>query len=220
MCNQFPSRRSTAFTLIELLVVIAIMIILAGVIVSLTGVVGDKKAISTTRAEIERLSTLIEVYKLKTGFYPPPPDPNLAPNTDPTNTTLFYELTSMELVAPALFSNQQFQVALTGAQLQLACGLARVFNSVRVDPAGDIEDRKVRAYTFLREVSPRQTNTIEFLGQKLIVFVAPVEGPNGRRVNPICYRVGTNAIHNPSSFDLWAVIKTKNGSKIIGNWKD
>ena len=59
-------------------------------------------------------------------------------------------------------------------------------------------------------------------GSKVVVLVAPVDGPDGRRINPLYYRLGnaTNA-HNPSSYDLWAVIKTRSGQpKIIGNWKD
>jgi type II secretory pathway pseudopilin PulG len=220
MVDRIPSRRTQAFTIIELLVVIAIMIVLAGIIVSLTGVTGDKKAISTTRAEIERLSTLIETYKLKTGFYPPDPPANVA---EPTNSSLFYELISTTIFGNT-FSNLTFGVGITSAQLNTACGVPTVFNSVDSTNAasGDIEDRKVRAYSFIKEVSPRQTNTIVVNGQPLIVFVAPADGPNGGQVNPIHYRIGSpgNGTHNPSTFDLWAVIKTRSGSKTIGNWKD
>jgi prepilin-type N-terminal cleavage/methylation domain-containing protein len=210
-----------AFTLIELLVVMAIIALLAGMIVALMGVTGDKKAISTTRARIEELSTLVEVYKLKTGAYPPAPLPTLWPGTEPTNSSLFYELISMELTGPAFFSNKQFQVGVRQSDLQLVCGTPRIFNSVRpISSSADIEDRKLRAYSFLQTVNPRQTNMIEMGGQRIIVFVAPADGPNGERVNPIRYTAGTNATHNPDSFDLWAVIKTKSGPKIIGNWKD
>lgn len=211
-----PSSRG--FTLIELLVVMAIIALLAGMIVALVGVTGDKKAISSTRAEIERLSTLIQVYKLKTGFYPP--DSGNA--VDPTNSTLFYELISAEMVAPGVYTNRQFQIGVAGAQLLAATGVGTIFNARQVNASGDIEDRKLRAYSFLKDISPRQTNTIVVNNQPLIVFVAPVDGPNDRRINPIYYRVGneTNGAHNPATFDLWAEIKTKAGSRIIGNWKE
>jgi len=220
MVRNPPTYRPRGFTLMELLIVIAIIAILAGMIVALVGVTGDKKALSTTRAEIERISTAIEGYKLKIGVYPPSPSPVTFPNTDPTNTSLFYELTSAELFLPAQYTNRQFQVGITQSELYAACGVGRIFNSTKLDPGGDIEDRKVRAYSFIQTATPRQTNTIEFRGQNIIVFVAPAEGPNGRKVNPLYYLAGADAIHNPGSFDLWAVIKTKQGATVVGNWKD
>lgn len=221
MDKRLPFRRAGAFTLIELLVVIAIIIILAGIIVPLAGVTGDKKAISTTRAEVERLSTLISVYKLKTGFFPPDPQTS----NDPTNASLFYELISTVLLADnRTLTNSQFDVGITTNELGAACGVATVFNSIYGTNAAstDIEDRKVRAYSFLKEITPRQTNTITVNGQPIVVFVAPAEGPGGRKINPFYYRIGsqTNGTHNPGSFDLWAEIKTRTGSKMIGNWKD
>src|ERR1044072_4947286 len=108
MVNHTSSRHVKAFTIIELLVVIAIMIVLAGIIVSLTGVTGDKKAIATTRAEIERLSMLIEAYKHKTGFYSPHPPPNV----EPTNSTLFYELIST-VITNGIFTNYQFATGIS-----------------------------------------------------------------------------------------------------------
>jgi len=69
--SPFAVRRSaspsSAFTLIELLVVIGIMVLLAGLVVGLAGPVGDRKAISRTRAELERLALWIDTYKAKTG---------------------------------------------------------------------------------------------------------------------------------------------------------
>lgn len=215
-----PTRfRARAFTLIELLVVIAIILVLAALVVPLAGFTGDKKAISTTRAEIDRLSTLIEIYKQKNGFYPP--EPNIA-GLEPTNSSLFYELISMTLHNNGTFSNGAFDITVKDTDLMTVCGVPTVFNAISNASSADIEDRKVRAYSFLREVSSRQTNTITVNGRSAIVFVAPIEGPNGRSVNPLFYRVGNdaNGTHNATAFDLWAEIKTRKGPRIIGNWKD
>ena len=138
MDNEFPIRRAGAFTLIELLVVIAIIVVLAAIIVPLVGVTGDKKAISTTRAEIERLSTLISVYKFKTGFYPPEPQPA----NDPTNSSLFYELISTTFYTNNnLFANDRFNVSISDNELYVACGVSNVFNSIVTNSYNDIDEQ-------------------------------------------------------------------------------
>ena len=213
------SRPVAAFTLIELLVVIAIIGILAGLIVGLGGVVGDKKSISRTRAELERLETLIEAYKAKLGVYPPDnPNNPLAP----TNTSLFYELAGAQKLPNGDFDTP-FGIV-SAATLNAACGVGGIVNSW----SGDIEDR-ARVQRLITQVKSDQTNVINVSGQTIIVFVSPVEGTNGRTVNPIFYRAGTNAIKNPGQYDIWAEIKVRRGvpnavpgkqTKVIGNWKD
>ncbi|GAX59631.1 type II secretory system protein [Candidatus Scalindua japonica] len=60
----------SGFTLIELLIVMVILGLLAALIVpKLIGRVGESKQ-TTAKAQIELISTALEVYKLDTGKYP------------------------------------------------------------------------------------------------------------------------------------------------------
>jgi len=64
------TNRISGFTLIELLIVMVIIGLLAAFIVpKLIGRVGESK-LTAAKAQIELLSTAIEVYKLDTGKYP------------------------------------------------------------------------------------------------------------------------------------------------------
>lgn len=59
-----------AFTLIELLVVMAIILVLAGLILSISGYVQNKGARSRAEAEIAAMSAAIESYRADNGTYP------------------------------------------------------------------------------------------------------------------------------------------------------
>jgi prepilin-type N-terminal cleavage/methylation domain-containing protein len=74
-----------AFTIIELLVVIAIILILAGLILSVSKYVQDKGARSRAESEIAAMSAALESYKADNGIYPTDPSTTegLKPNTDP-----------------------------------------------------------------------------------------------------------------------------------------
>ena len=64
------SKRNRAFTLIELLVVMAIIIILAGLVLGISGYVQKKGARSRAEAEIAAISAACESYKADNGIYP------------------------------------------------------------------------------------------------------------------------------------------------------
>ncbi len=59
-----------AFTLIELLVVIAVIIILAGLVLSISRYAMDKGARSRAETEIAAMSAALESYKADNGIYP------------------------------------------------------------------------------------------------------------------------------------------------------
>lgn len=72
MDKTFSQKRkeSNGFTLIELLIVMVIIGLLAAFVVpKFIGRVGESKQI-TTKAQIELLSTALEIYRLDTGKYP------------------------------------------------------------------------------------------------------------------------------------------------------
>jgi general secretion pathway protein G len=73
MDKTFSQKRkeSNGFTLIELLIVMVIIGLLAAFVVpKFIGRIGESKQI-TTKAQIELLSTALEMYRLDTGKYPP-----------------------------------------------------------------------------------------------------------------------------------------------------
>jgi prepilin-type N-terminal cleavage/methylation domain-containing protein len=209
------TKGNAGFSLMEMLVVIGIIVLLAGMIVALIGPVSDKKKVNRTRAEIARIATMIETYQAKKGFYPPG---NAANPNDPTNTSLFYELTGARFDALQNRYETPLSNFVTATDLQNACGVGGILNS---DRTGNVED-SAAVLRLLDAVKPDQTNSITVNGARVVVFVAPADGPDGRRINPIYYRIGsaTNDSRNPATFDLWAVIKSGGGTKIIGNWKD
>ena len=71
-----------AFTIIELLVVIAIILILAGLILSVSKYVQDKGARARAETEIAAMSAALESYKADNGIYPANADTN---SLDPTS---------------------------------------------------------------------------------------------------------------------------------------
>lgn len=66
--------RSGAFTILELLIVISIIIILAGLVLSVSSYVQDKGARSRAEAEIAAMSAALESYKADNGIYPASPE--------------------------------------------------------------------------------------------------------------------------------------------------
>ncbi|MDQ2867138.1 MAG: type II secretion system protein GspG [Verrucomicrobiota bacterium] len=61
---------ASGFTILELLIVISIIIILAGLVLGISGYVQDKGARSRAEAEIAAMSAALESYKADNGIYP------------------------------------------------------------------------------------------------------------------------------------------------------
>ena len=63
-------RHFAAFTLIELMVVIAVILVLAGLVLSISGYAINKGARSRAETEIAAMSAAMESYKADNGIYP------------------------------------------------------------------------------------------------------------------------------------------------------
>ena len=78
------STRRSAMTIIELLVVILIILILAGLVLSVSSYVQQKGARARAESEIAAMSAALESYKADNGIYPTDTTTQmLAPNADP-----------------------------------------------------------------------------------------------------------------------------------------
>lgn len=64
------NRRNAGFTLIELLTVIVVILILAGLVLSISTYAQKKAAMSRAQAEIQAMSAACESYKSDNGIYP------------------------------------------------------------------------------------------------------------------------------------------------------
>ena len=80
------SRKRSAFTLIELLVVITIIVFLIAVLSKVFMKARTRANITAARSDIQNLTTVLEVYRADSGFYPGFADP---PGTDSAH--LMYE---------------------------------------------------------------------------------------------------------------------------------
>jgi prepilin-type N-terminal cleavage/methylation domain-containing protein len=219
-----PRLHQYGFTLIELLVVIAIIAVLAGLVVGLGRTAGRGKKEKRARVELAKLVILIETYKSKVGMYPPDNE------SDPNHNSLLYELagsirdranpadpkyiTPFDDI-PAILTSEIWTVY-GGYDVFLAPDRAGFVNAVEKER--DPDDSKV--HRLLPRLKPDQYAKVA--GHYSLVV--PVDGPNGKP-NPWNYLRGTNATHNPDSFDLWVeiVLDKTNGvpeTKIIGNWKN
>jgi len=193
-----PARR--AFTLIELLVVIAIIGILAGMVLVGGNAFIKKGRISRTQAELGRLATAIDNYKVFKGVFPPDGKKYAAV------APLYYELMGTVPVAGSPRSYKLFQGddSISEGTMQTVFGRSGFVNA-STDPA------EVKSFLpVLKDVETRTNGSA-------ILLVAPVEGPAypgvDLGVNPWCY-VSSNPTNNRAAvgggYDLWADISIRN----------
>jgi prepilin-type N-terminal cleavage/methylation domain-containing protein len=76
--HESPDESCVGFTLIEVVMVIAIILILAGLVLAVSGFVQEKGKRSRAEAEIAAISAALESYKADNGIYPRDPTPNTA----------------------------------------------------------------------------------------------------------------------------------------------
>ncbi len=225
MKNQpaFRQARPGAFTLVEMLVVIAIIGILAGLIVSLSGIAAAKMRRAKAEAARGALVTAIQSYKNKKGFYPPDSplaDANTSPAGYGVTNQLFYELTGTQLTnsggqnAYKSFVNRD---QLTANQITAIFGVAGFINS-----SPDTNELQ----NFVGAVAKSgMTASFNSGGATFTIFGISMSGSlsnqltsaDGKIINPWHY-VSTNPTNNPDSYDLWMDVLYNGRTNRISNW--
>lgn len=214
-CPGKPGAR-TAFTLIELLVVISIIALLAGLVVGGAGMAGAKARISRCSSDLQRLSTAINEYKDKLGFFPPDNTNN------PAQNQLFYELSGTLRTGPA--NSRSFQTldtskSITAAQVQTYFGTDGFLNA---------NEDKQEVKSFLKFKSEQHKLINENPDIEVLVSPVPwnpkytpvpVKDYNRKNnlLNPWRY-VSTQATNNSTSFDLWVEYYSGGKLTLIKNW--
>jgi prepilin-type N-terminal cleavage/methylation domain-containing protein len=95
--SRSASSRNCAFTLIELMVVIAVILILAGLVLSISGYAMDKGKRSRAETEIAAMSAAMESYKADNGIYPSTANTVSLTSAQPDPTSTAYKNASLDL---------------------------------------------------------------------------------------------------------------------------
>jgi len=207
--SDLPRRRAwphqRAFTLIEMLVVIAIIGILAALVVGVLGRSSEAKVRSRVQAELNQLVGAIESYHKKHGFYPPGNERRLPGNVINTGTNqLFYELTGAQYDNGTLSFTDIMGDSITSGTIDTLLGTKGFVNS-GANKANFLPNLKPSGHTLIPNSSVR-------------VLQVPYKGPGGD-FNTWHYN-SSKPVHNPDSYDLWAVVDVGGKTFTIGNWKE
>jgi prepilin-type N-terminal cleavage/methylation domain-containing protein len=210
-----------AFTLIELLVVIAIIALLAGLTLTVTAGINRTKMRNLAKGALAQMVTDIEVYKAKTGTYPPSDPGNAALNP------LYYEL------GGTVFTNEggtdryktiDGSARIDASTLPLTFGpaIGGFFNSTRggggdEGPKAQNFLKTIKSGLFLEVTNPSNSAAL------VTVLGAPLDGPivyrnpNGNRINPWRYNSSTPT-NNPKTYDLWIDFLVGGRTNRVNNW--
>jgi len=203
---RVPDRREDAFTLIELLIVIAIIAALAALVLSVMPAASGAGTKRVANAELLQVSTAIEAYKAKYGFYPP----------DATNVfrnTLYFELVG------TILQNSNGQTGfrtldgthwITTNQVMAVFGISGFANS---STSGQGTDDRPAPSTFLKDLKPSQIATAP---SYILMCSREWEGP-GNSTNYWRYN-SSHPTNNPGSYDLWVDLYINGKTQRVSNW--
>lgn len=202
--------------------VITVIGILAGLVVGLAPLAGQKSRINKTQAELAELVTAIERYRDELGFYPPDSRAGVGQPLNAAVNPLYYELTGT-VNDPSGFS------PIDGGNWISVDEVERFFNAEGF--ANSSTDRS-KVKSFLVGLNESQRGPISS-NPDVTVLLSPVEWnpkwnkyglappvPDRPTLNPWRYDASSPDRHNRQSFDLWTVIVLGDEVRIIGNWKE
>jgi len=215
--QEIGDRSQDAFTLIELLVVISIIALLAGLTLTVTAGISRTKMRSLARAELAQIEADIQIYKAKTGTYPP------ADTNNPALNPLYYELGGTKLddktgVYTTLDGSAQIKA--TDVPQVFGAGMGGFINSTK----GGGGDEVPAPQKFLRGIKAGQFLAVTNLsGITVTLLGAPLDGPilylspSGTRLNPWRYNSATPT-NNPKTYDLWIDFLVGGKTNRVSNW--
>lgn len=205
---------TVAFTLIELLVVIAIIGIIAAMTVGVIASASGKRDESAAKAQLAKIQLALEDYKKKFGSYPPDEPTWAAAN--PFWNPLAYELGGMRRSGVNFVSESDPNHAVTLAMVGSYFSLAGFVNQ---------DGTRAKSFLNLKGGSSKTadyvllTNGVPGMPAVMLLQVAAEHPDPTQTVNVWRYRAYPVNGHNPKSYDLWAELKKKGGTNIVGNWK-
>jgi prepilin-type N-terminal cleavage/methylation domain-containing protein len=222
-----------AFTLIELLVVIAIIGILAALIFPAAGIIKKRSIVARAQTELDQVVVAIDLYKEKTGSYPPDNPGLVALNQ------LYFELVGTAQIDAANYETLDKTLRIPVSSIQRAFSGSDANNNVIVSKVGGFNncskpggDEGVSAKTFLRSPKPGQfvtgrnsgfTNrllTCSIQWPKNLPPIISTFTPEDPAVNPNPWRYNSsNPTNNPGTFDLWVDVLIGGKTNRISNWR-
>jgi hypothetical protein len=137
---------------------------------------------------------------------------------------LYYELSgcTFENTDGGTFVTQNQQERIKAVDLKNAFGVTGVENSAR-----NKKEIPFRGESF----RPSQIAELDLPGD-VEVLIAPLPGPHDKKfkkkttagadqfLNPFFYDASSTNRNNPETYDLWSEYTTRDGAKVIGNWKN
>ena len=209
--------------MIELLVVIGVIAILVGLIVAAAGHAMSAARQHHVEAQRESLTSAIEAYKRKVGYYPPD-NPN-----NPAQSPLFYELTGTVTTPDANGSPARYTSQISGDTFVVANGdFATVFGPTNVPGSvvgfvnASADPSQVRNF-FAAAAKSGITGKLVTAGVTNTFFGVPLSGPlatntvDGKNLAPWSY-VSTNPTNNSGSYDLWVDVTYGGKTNRFSNW--
>jgi len=197
-----------AFTLIELLAVIAVIAILAGLLLNVTGGASREKNKARIKSALSELTTVIDDYHAKMGFYPPTgtgPDALDRP-------VLYYELVG------TMFEGSTYST-LDGREKLDVANAKRFFAVDGFANSGPKQRPGKNIHPGLRKDGYIEHPAAA--GQDIEALVVPVKGEDsaGNIQSFLIWKYNSrNPTNNPGRYDLWVEWRLGKREEIIGNF--
>jgi prepilin-type N-terminal cleavage/methylation domain-containing protein len=219
---DLPRSAPGAFTLIELLVVISIIGVLAALTFPAVTAARTSTMRARAKAELIGITTAIERYQQKIGYYPPDNAPNWSVNQ------LYYELLGTTNSSGVFHTlDDSAQIATNNLPTSFGGG-STIVGFMNCSRGG--EDGLAGAMRFLSELKSSQfmsvtiTNPPPPARAPITVLGTSLDGPLvfqnlGAKLSPWCYN-SSSPQHNPKSYDLWIDIIAGGKTNRICNWND
>jgi len=210
----------TSFTLIELLAVIGILAILAALIIPGSRMAAAAKIKNRAKAELKEIESLIELYKLKFGVYPPS-----SPVNGPKMNTLYYELAGPRL-KNGLYLTLNGESQILASDIRVAFSLDGFVNALQAAGNDEVQQPKDFVSGTLRPGQFREvfvTNSALSASAKVVILGSALygadmlPGTSGGSITPFGYNSAAPT-HNPNSYDLWLDVVIRGSTYRICNW--